>query len=123
MMYPGFNTTRLAESQAFYTKYLGFETIYEADWFVLLKRGDYELGFMRPELSAQNPLFQPAFGGGSWLAFETEDVEREYTRLKQAGAPIVTEIIDEAWGDRHFVIRDPSGIGVDIFQRMEVSTQ
>ena len=118
MMYPGFNTTRLAESKAFYTQHFGFEAIFEDDWFILLKRGDYELGFMLPQLPQQNPLFQPAFGGGSWLAFETDDAEAEYARLQQANVPIVAAIRDEAWGDRHFVIEDPNGIGVDVYQRM-----
>jgi uncharacterized glyoxalase superfamily protein PhnB len=121
MMYPGFNTEKLAESKAFYTQHFGFEVIFEDSWFVLLKRGDYELGFMQPEMPQQNPLFQPAFGGGSWLAFETDDAHREYERLQRAGVPIVADIKDESWGDRHFVVKDPNGIGVDIYQRIEVA--
>lgn len=118
-MYPGFNTTRLAESKTFYTKHFGFEVVFEDDWFVLLKLGEYELSFMLPELPQQNSLFQPAFGGGSWLAFETDDAHREYDRLKMAGVFIVAEIKDEVWGDRHFVIKDPNGIGVDVYQRIQ----
>ena len=118
MMYPGFNTPKLAESKAFYTQHFGFALVFEDDWFVLLRRGKYELGFMLPELPQQNPLFRPAFGGGSWLAFETNDVDGEYQRLQAAGVPIVTAIRDESWGDRHFVVRDPNEIGVDVYQRM-----
>jgi len=118
MMYPGFNTTKLTESKAFYTQHFGFEVIFEDDWFILLKRGDYELGFMLPNLPQQNLLFQPVFGGGSWLAFETDDVQQEYERLVSADVSIVAEMKDEDWGDRHFVIQDPNGIGVDIYQRI-----
>ena len=117
-MYPGFNTTQLTESKNFYTKHFGFSVVFEADWFVLLRRDAYELGFMLPQLPQQNALFQPAFGGGSWLAFETTDVDGEYARLQQAGVPIVATIRDEVWGDRHFVIQDPNGIGVDVYQRV-----
>ena len=123
MMYPGFNTTKLAESKAFYTQYFGFEAIFEDDWFILLKKGDYELGFMQPELPQQNKLFQPAFGGGSWLAFETDNAQREYERLQQAGVPIVSDIKDEDWGDRHFVVKDPNGIGVDVYQRIAATAK
>jgi len=122
-MYPGFNTTKLAESKAFYTQYFGFEAIFEDDWFILLKKGDYELGFMQPELPQQNKLFQPAFGGGSWLAFETDNAQREYERLQQAGVPIVSDIKDEDWGDRHFVVKDPNGIGVDVYQRIAATAK
>lgn len=64
-------------------------------------------------------FFEVAFGGGSWLSFETDDVDGEYARLQAAGVPIVAEIRDETWGDRHFVIEDPNGIGVDVYQRMK----
>ena len=121
MMYPGFNTTKLAETKAFYTEHFGFEVIFEDDWFILLKKGEHELGFMLPNLPQQNTLFQPAFGGGSWLAFQTNDAYQEYERLKQANVSIVTEIKDEVWGDRHFVIKDPNGIGVDVYQRIQVN--
>ncbi|MBD0256676.1 MAG: glyoxalase, partial [Cytophagales bacterium] len=30
------------------------------------------------------------------------------------GVPIEVELRDEPWGDRHFAIVDPNGIGVDI---------
>ncbi|MEM6841524.1 MAG: VOC family protein [Bacteroidota bacterium] len=121
MMYPGFNTTKLAETKMFYTEHFGFEVIFEDDWFILLKKGEHELGFMLPNLPQQNTLFQPAFGGGSWLAFQTNDAHQEYERLKQANVPIVAEIKDEVWGDRHFVIKDPNGIGVDVYQRIQVN--
>lgn len=117
-MYTGIITTKLLESKAFYTQYFGFETIYEAEWFVLLKRGPYELAFMQPELEGQHSLFRPAFSQGVWLALEVDDVHAEYKRLQAGSAPILTAVKDEEWGDRHFVMQDPNGMGVDIYQRL-----
>ena len=50
---------------------------------------------------------------GIWLAFEVEDVDAEYERLGKV-LPIHTAIRDEPWGERHFVVRDPSGASVNV---------
>ena len=39
---------------------------------------------------------------------------RIYQLIKASGTPIAVELRDEPWGDRHFAIVDPNGIGVDI---------
>ena len=122
-MYTGFVTPRLQESKAFYTQYFGFETIYEGDWFVLLKKGPYELGFLKPEMPGQHRLFQPKFQEGAWLALEVEDVNAEYDRLRKINAPVLTEPKTEPWGDRHFVIKDPNGMAVDIYMRVPVDQE
>jgi catechol 2,3-dioxygenase-like lactoylglutathione lyase family enzyme len=119
-MYTGFVTQKLQESKAFYTQHFGFETIYEGDWFLLLRKGPYELGFLKPEMPGQHQLFQPAFQQGAWLALEVEDVDAEYERLRQTAAQVLTEPETEAWGDRHFVMKDPNGMGVDIYMRVPV---
>ncbi|MEQ9439778.1 MAG: VOC family protein [Cyclobacteriaceae bacterium] len=120
ILHTGFVTEKLAESKAFYTQYFGFEAIFENEWFVMLKKGPYELAFMLPQQNDQHPLFQPTYTQGAWLALEVEDVDAEYARLLPTDAPILTEIKAEVWGDRHFVLKDPNGIGVDVFQRVTV---
>lgn len=119
-MYTGFVTPKLQECRDFYAQHFGFETIYEGDWFVLLKKGPYELGFLKPEMPGQHQLFQPVFQQGAWLALEVDDVDAEYERLKQSNAPVLTEPKTEPWGDRHFVLKDPNGMGVDIYMRVPV---
>lgn len=119
-MYTGFVTSKLQECKSFYTQHFGFEVIYEAEWFVLLRKGPYELAFMQPEIPGQHRLFQPAFTQGIWLALEVDDVDAEYQRLVQSDAPIVAEPKNEKWGDRHFVIEDPNGMGVDVYMRLPV---
>jgi len=119
-MHTGFITRNLQECKAFYEQYFGFEVIYEVEWFVLLSKGPYELAFMQPELPGQHRLFQPVFSQGIWLAMEVDDVDAEFQHLSEAGAPIVTEPKNEAWGDRHFVVEDPNGMGVDVYMRLPV---
>jgi catechol 2,3-dioxygenase-like lactoylglutathione lyase family enzyme len=120
-LWTGIVTEQVAASKAFYTAYFGAELVYEGEggWFVLLRIGESELAFMRPGLATQAPIFRPAFGGeGVWIAVEVEDARAEFGRLSALGAPIVVTLRDEPWGDRHFVLRDPNGIGVDVVQRL-----
>lgn len=46
----GVVTEKVYESKDFYTCVFGCEVVYEGEdgWFVLLKLGDSELGFMQP---------------------------------------------------------------------------
>lgn len=120
-LWTGIVTEAVQASKDFYTGLFGAEVVYEGEggWIVLLRLGESELGFMRPGLASQAPIFRPAFGGqGVWLALEVADAEAEQRRLAALGVPIEASLRDEPWGDRHFVVRDPSGIGVDIVQRL-----
>jgi uncharacterized glyoxalase superfamily protein PhnB len=49
-----------------------------------------------------------------YLTIEVDDVDKVYADIKEKGVPIKIEIRDETWGDRHFAIEDPNGIGIDI---------
>ena len=49
-----------------------------------------------------------------YLTIEVENVDAVYSDLIAKGVDIVIELRDEPWGDRHFAIRDPNGIGIDI---------
>ncbi len=114
-VWSGVITIKIQESKEFYVELFGFEVIYDSDWFVLLKAGESQLGFMVPNHESQAPIFHNAFQGqGTWIAIDVEDVDAEYERMQSLGVPIEVPIRDEAWGDRHFVIVDPNGIGVDI---------
>jgi len=118
-VWSGVVTEKVQESRDFYVRLFGFEVIYEGEggWFVLLQLGDSELGFMKPNLETQAGIFRPAFQGqGVWIAVDVGDVESEYQRIKALGVPIEAAIRDEPWGDRHFVVVDPNGIGIDVVQ-------
>lgn len=120
-LWTGIVTESVAASRDFYVNVFGAEVLYagEDDWIVLLKLGACELGFMRPGLASQAPIFRPAFDGkGVWLALKVADAEADQRRLAALGVPIEVPLRDEPWGDRHFVIVDPNGIGVDVVQRL-----
>lgn len=120
-LWTGIVTDKVQQSKDFYTGLFGCEVLHEEEggWFVLLRLGDSELGFMKPNQGSQAAVFRPAFEGrGVWIAVEVEDADAEYKRMQALGVPIEVDLRDEPWGDRHFVVVDPNGIGVDVVQRV-----
>lgn len=113
----GIITTHLGETKKFYQEVLGFGIRFESDWFLLMHTpdGDDEIAFLTPDHPTQAEIFRPAFGGkGVFLTIEVNDVDAEYNRIKKQNIPIAVELKDEEWGDRHFAILDPNGVGIDI---------
>ncbi|MEC7121141.1 MAG: VOC family protein [Pseudomonadota bacterium] len=119
-IWSGIVTEQVQQSKDFYVNVFGCRVIYEGDdgWFVLLQLGESELGLMKPNLPSQAEIFRPAFQGqGIWIAIEVANVDAEYQRLVDLGVQITVALRTEPWGDRHFVVVDPNGIGVDIVQQ------
>lgn len=113
----GILTTKLAESKAFYTNNLGFGVTFENEFYLLLHTPNHEaeISFLLPDHPSQQPFFHKPFQGqGMYLTIEVDDVDKIYKELKKNGVVIKIEIRDEPWGDRHFAIEDPNGIGIDI---------
>ena len=121
-LWTGIITNKIRESRDFYCRHFGATVLWEADWFVLLKIGEGELGLLLPNQSSQAPIFQHAFSGqGLWITIEVTDVDAEHERLVAEGLLTAVPLRNEAWGDRHFSVLDPNGIGVDIVTRLPSS--
>ena len=113
----GIITEKLAESKAFYTQVLQFGVTFENDFYLLLHtpNQEAEISFLLPNHPSQQPLFQKPFTQqGVYLTIEVENVDEYYHKLKEQGVPIAIDLREEPWGDRHFAIVDPNGIGIDI---------
>jgi len=116
-MNAGIVTSKLAETKAFYASVLNFGVVFENEFYLLLHTPGHqaELSFLLPNHPSQHTLFQKAFSGqGVYLTIEVEDVDKEYARIRSLNIPVAFGLKDEAWGDRHFAIVDPNGIGIDI---------
>lgn len=113
----GIVTQKLAETKKFYSEILGFGIKFENEFYLLMHtpNKEAEISFLLPNHPSQQPLFQKPFSGqGMYLTLEVEDVDNVYNNLKNKGVEIKIDIRDETWGDRHFAIQDPNGIGIDI---------
>ncbi len=113
----GIITDKIQETKKFYHEYLDFGISFENEFYLLMHTpgGDAQLSFLQPEHPSQQPLFHPRFQGqGMYLTIEVEDVDALYEKLTKKGVTIEIELRDEPWGDRHFAIKDPNGIGIDL---------
>lgn len=113
----GIITKKIKETKEFYTTKLGFTVVFENEFYLLLQTpgGSDQLSFLLPNHPTQRPIFQTAFGGkGVYLTIEVEDIDAVYKQIKANGVPIEIELRNEEWGDRHFAIVDPNGVGIDI---------
>jgi catechol 2,3-dioxygenase-like lactoylglutathione lyase family enzyme len=113
----GIVTAKLTETKNFFIKNLGFGITFENEFYLLLHtpNKETEISFLLPNQPSQQPLFQKAFeGSGMYLTIEVDDVDKVYHEMKMKNIQIIIDIRNEPWGDRHFAIQDPNGIGIDI---------
>lgn len=113
--YPVICVDDVARSTAFYQQWLGFETTFESDWYVSLRR---EPG---GELALLDHAHDTVPGGyrspvrGLILNVEVDDVDAEYERLVGSGAHrTVLDIRSEEFGQRHFILAGPDEVLIDV---------
>lgn len=116
--YPVIQTDDVAATKAFYIDNFRFLTIFDADWYCHLQSSEDETVNLAI-LKADHETI-PAEGRGSVsgliLNFEIEEIEAEYLRAQNAGLPILKPLTDEAFGQRHFITRDPNGVLIDVIK-------
>ncbi|MEV0148976.1 MULTISPECIES: VOC family protein [unclassified Nonomuraea] len=113
-VYPVLCTADLAASKDFYVRLFGYEVTFEADWYVSLRRGPYELALLDHEHATLPPAYRRPVAG-LLINFEVEDVDAEWERLvvREGLAPELP-LRDEDFGQRHFIVADPNGVLVDV---------
>ncbi|MDF2964130.1 MAG: Glyoxalase/bleomycin resistance protein/dioxygenase [Paenibacillus sp.] len=119
--YPVILTEQVASSAEFYRNHFGFETVFEADWYVSLRLPrDAETAFELAILESGHPTVPAAYRhsvNGLILNFEVDDVDAEYERLiKSEKLPLQLDILDEEFGQRHFITSDPNGVLIDVIK-------
>lgn len=104
----------------FYKRHFSAKAIFDAGWYVNLRiAGDGpSIQFMRPQ--SEMPTFN---GAGVILNFNVDDVDAEYTRLKDAGLQTAMPLEDHPWGDRGFSVIDPIGNTVYIYSDRDPSNE
>lgn len=119
----GIVTRKLDETRKFYTEALDFGITFENEFYLLLHTPDrkYELSFLLPNHPSQAEIFRKEFTGeGVYLTIEVDNVDGLYEKLKRKGIKIHVDIREEVWGDRHFAVLDPNGVGIDFVTFQQV---
>ncbi len=116
--YPVLATRDVAASRDFYTRHLGFEVTFEADWYVSLRRPDapqYELALVDHAHPTVPEDHRVPLQGGLLLNFEVDDVDSEHRRLVTEGRlPELLPLRTEEFGQRHFIVAAPDGVLIDV---------
>ncbi|MBB4929516.1 catechol 2,3-dioxygenase-like lactoylglutathione lyase family enzyme [Lipingzhangella halophila] len=115
--YPVICTRQVAETRDFYGQHFGFETVFEADWYVSLRRPGpppYELAILdHTHETLPEPYRTPV--AGLLLNFEVADADAEYQRLvTEGGLAPELPLRSEDFGQRHFIVADPNGVLIDV---------
>ncbi len=114
--YPVIACENVAETAAFYIEHFGFRPVFESDWYIHLQSGE-DAAVNLAILDCRHDTIPEGYRKpvqGLLINFEIDDVDTEYTRLKTAGVPILLPLRSEAFGQRHFITRDPAGVMVDV---------
>lgn len=107
------STYKLQESKDFYMKYFGFQLVYESDWYIELVTANEPVNGISFTI-AQRDVGEIFNGKGIIISFEVDNVDAEFARLKAEGLQI-QDIQDKPWGERSFVVNDPNGVHIYIY--------
>jgi catechol 2,3-dioxygenase-like lactoylglutathione lyase family enzyme len=123
--YPVICTAVLAETRAFYETHFDFAPAFESDWYVhLTSRSDSRVHLAI--MDHTHPTIPEGYRKpvqGLLLNFEVEDVDAVYARMQAAGLDVRQSLRDEVFGQRHFILADPSGMLVDVIKPIPPSAE
>lgn len=122
-LYPVLMVDDVAESALFYREELGFDLTFEADWYVSLRAGEFELAVLdRTNTTIPEGFREPV--RGLLLNVEVYDAAAEHARLVgERGLPERLSLRDEDFGQRHFIIEGPGGVLIDVIEPIEPSAE
>ncbi|MBX5011707.1 glyoxalase [Rhizobium lentis] len=123
--YPVIMTEDVAGTARFYCTHFGFRPFFESDWYVHLQSAEEEHVALAILDGSHETIPAIARGrvSGLLLNFEVVDVDALYAACRRAELPILQEIRDEDFGQRHFITADPNGVLIDIIKPIPPSAE
>ncbi|MDX1738034.1 MAG: VOC family protein [Alphaproteobacteria bacterium] len=116
--YPVLCVSDVAAQSEFYQKHFNFQVGFDSDWYVHLvmkDNPDVSIAFVQKDHPSVPQDFRKD-AAGVILNFEVEDVDAFYEKACESNLDIKLELRDEAWGQRHFILTDPSGAMIDMIK-------
>lgn len=116
-LYPVTMSADPQRTAAFYRELLDLEPTFTSEWYVSLAApgGDAQVATVLRDHDSVPAGFRAA-PAGTLVTVEVDQADAVRDRAAAMGAPVELELRDEAWGQRHFIIRDPDGLLVDVVQ-------
>jgi catechol 2,3-dioxygenase-like lactoylglutathione lyase family enzyme len=110
-IYPIITTGVPKDCRDFYKKVLEAVVVFESDWYVHLKIGRWEIGFLAPNPPQRMPVFQHARSThGLTLAIEVPDVSATFRLFQREGIETLGKPEEFPTGELTFSVVDPAGI-------------
>jgi catechol 2,3-dioxygenase-like lactoylglutathione lyase family enzyme len=119
--YPIIVTDRKDACRDWWVRHLGFEVGFDSSWFTWLQAADgsASLAFMTPDHPSAPPGPEPFAGTGLCFELQVEDARTAHACFVATGASAGYPLTDEAFGQRRFGFRDPSGLWVDVVEQID----
>jgi hypothetical protein len=105
---------RPLEVSAYLQEAFGLSALFEADWYAQLKGPGFEIGVIA-EGHESIPADHRLPVRGAMLTLEVADAKEAYDQRRPEWE-LVHGLRDEVWGQRHFMLRTPVGLVVDVVQ-------
>ncbi|SMP65975.1 VOC family protein [Anoxynatronum buryatiense] len=126
-VYPVIMTDKVKEVAEFYTSIFKFKTTFESDWYISLVLKQDEKQFELAVLDHQHETIPEVYrkmAGGFLINIEVDDATVLYEKLTNSnGVEVVKGIKDEDFGQRHFIIKDPADILIDVIENIPPSEE
>ncbi|MDQ7806994.1 VOC family protein [Amycolatopsis sp. A133] len=118
----GFLVDDVAATTRFYADVIGLPVTVELDWFGSVNAGapGYEISFVQRGHESVPPAYRAQETAGLMFGLVVEDARAEAKRLEEAGVQLVTPVVDEVYGQRHFYVADPNGVLLDVIEMIPV---
>jgi uncharacterized glyoxalase superfamily protein PhnB len=124
--YPVILTDDVPGTASFYRDHFRFDAKFDSDWYVHLQSREDDSVNLAILSGDHETLPEVARGSrvqGLLLNFEVQDVDAEFERARSAELPILQELRDEPFGQRHFITRDPNGVLIDVIKPIPPSAE
>jgi len=106
----------LSATRDFYIDLLGLEVTYDSAWYVLLRSPTHptlELGIIARDHELVPAGYRHA-PTGMYLTFVVDDVDATHEKAIASEMDLIQGPVDEFYGQRRFLVRDPAGTLVDV---------
>lgn len=114
-LYPVLCVDDPAASAKAFCALFGLQAVFEADWYVHLKGdGDLQIAFVAIDHESV-PEAERKPARGLFVTIDCNDVAA-FWMASHEQLDVVTPLVDESWGQRHFICRIPGGVLVDVVQ-------
>lgn len=122
-MFPVMVTENLLQVKTFYETIFGFESVYfQEDFYLHLvsEKSGVQLGFLVPNHPTQPEFLHRLINpDGYVISLEVKDAAKAYEQAMKLDLAVSMPLKEEAWGQIHFMVEDPSGIKLDLVQHQD----